>query len=80
MRRAASTRALSVVWWMFTLVLIATYTANLAAFLSVEHMELPIRSADDLSRQTTIKYGSVSNGSTQMFFEVGEASTYTNYT
>ena len=32
--------------------IISSYTANLAAFLTVERMVTPINSADDLSRQT----------------------------
>lgn len=34
--RAASTRLVAGVWWFFTLILISSYTANLAAFLTVE--------------------------------------------
>jgi hypothetical protein len=29
-------------WWWFTLIMISSYTANLAAFLTVERMESPI--------------------------------------
>lgn len=35
-------------WWFFTLIMISSYTANLAAFLTVERMESPIESAEDL--------------------------------
>ena len=37
-------------WWFFTLIMISSYTANLAAFLTVERMESPIESAEDLVR------------------------------
>ena len=47
-----------------------TYTANLAAFLTVERMQSPIESADDLAKQTEIKYGTVDSGSTKDFFRV----------
>ena len=57
-------------WWFFTLIMISSYTANLAAFLTVERMESPIESAEDLSKQSTIKYGCVEGGSTAAFFEV----------
>ena len=57
-------------WWFFTLIMISSYTANLAAFLTVERMESPIESAEDLSKQSTIKYGCLGGGSTASFFEV----------
>jgi hypothetical protein len=37
--------------------IISSYTANLAAFLTVERMVTPINSADDLSKQTEVEYG-----------------------
>ena len=70
MPRAASTRLISTVWWLFTLIIISSYTANLAAFLTVERMTMDIESADDLSRQTEIKYGTVFGGSSMTFFKV----------
>ncbi len=57
-------------WWFFTLIMISSYTANLAAFLTVERMESPIESAEDLSKQSTIKYGCLKGGSTAAFFRV----------
>ena len=36
--RAASTRIVGGIWWFFTLIIISSYTANLAAFLTVERM------------------------------------------
>ncbi|KAK7939903.1 hypothetical protein WMY93_003229 [Mugilogobius chulae] len=41
MPRALSTRCVSGVWWAFTLIIISSYTANLAAFLTVQRMEVP---------------------------------------
>ncbi|NXC07673.1 GRIK5 protein, partial [Orthonyx spaldingii] len=55
--RALSTRCVSGVWWAFTLIIISSYTANLAAFLTVQRMEVPVESADDLADQTNIEYG-----------------------
>ena len=51
-------------------IMISSYTANLAAFLTVERMESPISSVEDLAAQTKIKYGSVGSGSTLAFFRV----------
>ena len=57
-------------WWFFTLIIISTYTANLAAFLTIERMLTPIESVDDLARQTDIQYGTLNSGSSRAFFEV----------
>lgn len=58
------------IWWFFTLIMISSYTANLAAFLTVERMDSPIESAEDLAKQTKIKYGALKGGSTASFFRV----------
>lgn len=56
--------------WAFTLIIISSYTANLAAFLTVQRMEVPIESVDDLADQTAIEYGTMHGGSTMTFFQV----------
>ncbi|XP_016071989.1 PREDICTED: glutamate receptor ionotropic, kainate 1 isoform X1 [Miniopterus natalensis] len=76
MPRALSTRIVGGIWWFFTLIIISSYTANLAAFLTVERMESPIDSADDLAKQTKIEYGAVRDGSTMSFFKKSKISTY----
>lgn len=70
MPKALSTRIVGGIWWFFTLIIISSYTANLAAFLTVERMDSPIDSADDLAKQTKIEYGAVRDGSTMTFFKV----------
>ena len=76
--RAASTRIVSGVWWFFTLILISSYTAKLTSFLTMERMKSPIESAEDLAKQTEIKYGTLRGGSTMTFFKVVLSSA--NYT
>ena len=68
--RAISTRMVAGMWWSFTLIMISSYTANLAAFLTAAQMKVPINSADDLAKQTKIKYGTYCCGSTNAFFRV----------
>jgi glutamate receptor, ionotropic, invertebrate len=58
------------IWWFFTLIIISSYTANLAAFLTVERMITPIENAEDLAGQTEITYGTLDSGSTMTFFRV----------
>lgn len=73
---ALSTRMIAGLWWFFTLIMISSYTANLAAFLTVESMESPIESAEELARQQKIKYGAVQGGSTAAFFRDSKINTY----
>jgi hypothetical protein len=61
-------------WWFFTLIMIASYTANLAAFLTPNRMEDTIESAEDLAKQHKVKYGTMESGSTRKFFMVSVGS------
>jgi len=63
-------------WFFFALIMIASYTANLAAFLTVETLERPIESVTDLAAQNEIHYGAVVGGSTFKFFERSTDGTY----
>ncbi|CAD6185962.1 unnamed protein product [Caenorhabditis auriculariae] len=67
--RAVSGRIASSCWWFFTLIIVSSYTANLAAFLTLERMTPPIENVDDLANQNKILYGVVQGGSTAAFFE-----------
>ncbi|KAK6055112.1 Ligand-gated ion channel [Cooperia oncophora] len=67
--RAVSTRLLGGTWWVFTLVIISAYTANLAAVLTVSRPFIPIKNLDDLANQTAISYGTIKGGSTMQFFQ-----------
>ena len=53
-------------WFFFALIMIASYTANLAAFLTVETLERPIESVEDLAAQNEVK-------------ELGKISFYVKY-
>ncbi|TRZ03994.1 hypothetical protein DNTS_025519, partial [Danionella cerebrum] len=76
MPKALSTRIIGGIWWFFTLIIISSYTANLAAFLTVERMDSPVDSADDLAKQTKIEYGVVKDGATMTFFKKSRVSTF----
>ncbi|XP_076633776.1 glutamate receptor IB isoform X2 [Colletes latitarsis] len=75
--RSISGRIVGSVWWFFTLILISSYTANLAAFLTVERMVAPINSPEDLASQTEVQYGTLSHGSTWDFFRNSKINLYT---
>ncbi|XP_065545245.1 glutamate receptor 3 isoform X3 [Lathamus discolor] len=74
--RSLSGRIVGGVWWFFTLIIISSYTANLAAFLTVERMVSPIESAEDLAKQTEIAYGTLDSGSTKEFFRRSKIAVY----
>ncbi|XP_061920026.1 glutamate receptor ionotropic, kainate 3 [Entelurus aequoreus] len=76
MPKALSTRIIGGIWWFFTLIIISSYTANLAAFLTVERMDSAVDSADDIAKQTKIEYGVVRDGATMSFFKKSKVSTF----
>lgn len=62
-------------WWFFALIMLSSYTANLAAFLTKEQMDVSIESAEDLAKQSKIKYGAVLGGEvfcSNVFFNYGK--------
>ncbi|RWS23375.1 glutamate receptor-like protein, partial [Leptotrombidium deliense] len=70
--RSMAGRIVGSVWWFFTLIIISSYTANLAAFLTVERMVTPINSVDDLAKQTDVEYGVLKHSSTMEFFKASQ--------
>lgn len=74
--KAMSTRTVAGIWYFFTLIMISSYTANLAAFLTVEKTVYPVESAEDLAKQTKIQYGCVKSGSTRAFFKESKIPTF----
>nr|CAD7405464.1 unnamed protein product [Timema poppensis] len=74
--KAVSTRMLAGMWWFFVLILNASYTANLAAFLTNGRIEETIKSVQDLADQTKVKYGVMDGGSTAGFFSKSDNPLY----
>ncbi|XP_059892786.1 glutamate receptor ionotropic, delta-1-like isoform X2 [Gadus macrocephalus] len=56
-------------WWLFTLIVCSSYTANLAAYLTVSRMDHAIRSFQDLSRQMEVDYGTVRDSAVYDYFK-----------
>lgn len=67
--KALSGRLIAATWWLFGFIIIATYTANLAAFLTVSRLETPVESLEDLSKQSKIKYAPVNGSTAMLYFE-----------
>ena len=73
---AVSTRMVAGIWWFFTLIIVSSYTANLAAFLTVESTTIPFKNVKELANQKEIKYGAKRGGSTVNFFRDSSDPTY----
>lgn len=74
--KSVSGRIIGGAWWFFVLIIISSYTANLAAFLTMKRMVKPIESADDLVNHPTIKYGVPGSGTTFAFFKNADHPVY----
>lgn len=60
-------------WWFFTLIMVSSYTANLAAFLTTENPDNPFDNIYELVERADkfgIKYGAKAGGATANFFKV----------
>ncbi|XP_034489043.1 glutamate receptor ionotropic, kainate 2, partial [Drosophila innubila] len=75
--KALSTRTISAIWWFFTLIMVSSYTANLAAFLTIENPTSSIDSVKDLADNVDdVQYGAKKSGSTRNFFLTSEEPIY----
>lgn len=80
--RAPGTRIVAAIWWFFTLIMVSSYTANLAAFLTIENPFERIKSVDDLKDcgnpdfECPVKFGAKKGGATFNFFKDSEHPTY----
>lgn len=66
-------RLAAALWWYFALIVISSYTANLAAFLTKIRLEESISNVEELASQNKIQYGLQKGGSTEAFFRVTKA-------
>lgn len=57
-------------WWFFCLIIVSSYTANLAACLAIAANIPAFSNVEELARQKVIKYGAKNGGSTFDFFKV----------
>ena len=71
-----ASRTIVVAWWFVVLVLISSYTAQLAASLTTESIAREVNSINDLTNQDYIQYGTVNNSEVQEFFRSSNITTY----
>lgn len=67
--KALSGRTLVAAYWLFVVLMLATFTANLAAFLTVERMQTPVQSLEQLARQSRINYTVVAESDAHQYFK-----------
>uniref|UniRef100_A0A1I8H4U7 PBPe domain-containing protein n=2 Tax=Macrostomum lignano TaxID=282301 RepID=A0A1I8H4U7_9PLAT len=75
--RSASTRMMGSFWWAFSLIIMAYYTANLTACLTIERLIAPINDVKDLAADgNRVKFGTLNAGSTKEFFRTSDEATF----
>ncbi|XP_078684258.1 glutamate receptor ionotropic, kainate 2-like [Branchiostoma floridae x Branchiostoma belcheri] len=74
--KSAAGRFTAGVWWLVILILIATYTANLAAHLTIGRLQETVGSVEDLAKQTEIAYGTVLSSGPHSFFQQSGIETF----
>lgn len=67
--KSLSGRTMVSAYWLFVVLMLATFTANLAAFLTVERMQTPVQSLEQLARQSRINYTVVNGSDTHQYFK-----------
>nr|XP_015192749.1 PREDICTED: probable glutamate receptor [Lepisosteus oculatus] len=70
--KALSVRVISTIWWLFTVVLLASYIANFSSMLGSDTTQFSIGSFEDLAKQDVIEYGTLRTSSTLAFFKVNK--------
>ncbi|KAK7111834.1 ionotropic receptor 25a-like [Littorina saxatilis] len=67
--RCLASRLLVAGFWFFSVVIMSTFTANLAAFLTVSRMGTSIASLDELAAQSDVRYSVVRESNVKAYFE-----------
>lgn len=67
--RSISSQCVVATWWLYGFIILASYTANLAAFLTVDRLDSDIEELDDLIDQHTIDYAPINGTAAWMYFE-----------
>jgi glutamate receptor, ionotropic, invertebrate len=67
--RNISGRLVAATWWLYGFIIIASYTANLAAFLTIKRIEKDVETLDDLALQYKVEYAPEEGSHAQEFFQ-----------
>ncbi|XP_076446669.1 uncharacterized protein LOC143283995 [Babylonia areolata] len=74
--RSVSARFLVGFWWLFTILMTSTYTANLAAFLTVTIEEIPINSLTELAAHSDMRPLVKTGSNVMTLFQEAEGGVY----
>ncbi|XP_063292608.1 glutamate receptor U1-like [Pelobates fuscus] len=75
--KAVSARIIAVIWWVFSITLLAAYIASFAAFLNVgTEQTTQIQTFEDLVKQRKLEFGTINSSSTFQFFKISKNPTY----
>lgn len=67
--KSLSGRVLVAAYWLFVVLMLATFTANLAAFLTVERMQTTVAGLEELAQQSKINYTVVTDSPYYEYFK-----------
>ena len=68
--RSVSGRVVVASWWLFVVLVVSCYTANLAAFLTVTSIGTTINTLEELMAQSQVQVGMVKNGGVHQMLKV----------
>ncbi|XP_064594549.1 glutamate receptor U1-like [Liolophura sinensis] len=71
-----ASRTLVASWWLFTMVIVASYTSTLTAALAVEKTELPFNTIEEMVEQSQYKWGGTYGSYMFMLFPKSENEIY----
>ncbi|KAG8434399.1 hypothetical protein GDO86_012680 [Hymenochirus boettgeri] len=75
--KSVSARIIAVIWWIFSITLVAAYIASFAAFLNSGSVQtINIQNFEDLLSQRKFEYGTINSSSTLNFFKNSKNPTY----
>ncbi|KAG7328713.1 hypothetical protein KOW79_008657 [Hemibagrus wyckioides] len=57
-------------WWLFTLIVCSSYTANLTVYLTTHRLDNTVRSLQDLAQQSGVNYGTVRESAVFEYFKM----------
>ncbi|XP_051914245.1 probable glutamate receptor [Hippocampus zosterae] len=74
--KAVSGKLVSAIWWVFAILLLACYLANLNSALHSNNKHISMKTFEDLVNQDEIEFGTVDSGSTMLFFKNSKSAVY----